>query len=293
MLPLSTRNQRVTIAVLVLLLLLYVYAANPPRHFSTDTTVTVEEGAGLFELAEKLKEDRVIRSPFWFRVAAIILGGERAMKAGDYYLPYPQSSFSIAWRIVNGNFKTQRFRITIPERYTTKDISKLFDGRFSAFDHELFESSRLEGYLFPDTYFFSENITATATIQILRNNFDKKIESLLPEIESSGYTLKEIIVMASIIEGEAGGDNDRELISGILWRRLKNDIALQVDVAPETYERRGLPEKPINNPGLLSIKAALRPKASPYLYYLHDENGVIHYAKTFEEHKANKLKYLN
>src|SRR3990167_8281972 len=122
MLPLSTRNQRIAIAVLVHLLLLYVYAANPPRHFPSDTTVSVEEGVGLFGLAEKLKEDKVIRSPFWFRTAAIVLGGERAMKAGDYYLPYPQSTFSIAWRIVNGNFKTQRFRITIPEGYTTKDI---------------------------------------------------------------------------------------------------------------------------------------------------------------------------
>ncbi|MEK7186701.1 MAG: endolytic transglycosylase MltG [Patescibacteria group bacterium] len=292
MLP-SPRNKRIILAVLVFFILLFIYAANPPRFFPSGTIISIRDGVGLYELTEELHEARVVRSPFWFRAAAIVLGGERAMKAGEYYLPYPQSTFSIAWRIVNGDFKTQSFRITIPEGHNIKDISRLFDERFSSFDHQLFESSRLEGFLFPDTYFFSENITATATIQVLRNNFDRKIEPLLSEIESSEHTLEEIIIMASLIEGEAGGDDDRELISGILWRRLRNNIALQVDIAPETYERRGLPAKPINNPGLLSIKAALHPKTSPYLYYLHDKDGVIHYAKTFEEHKANKLKYLN
>jgi UPF0755 protein len=98
--------------------------------------------------------------------------------------------------------------------------------------------------------------------------------------------------MASLVEEEAKGDEDREYISGILWKRLSINMPLQVDAAPSTYEKRGLPENPITNPGLEAIQAAIHPKNSPYLYYLHDKEGNIHYARNFEEHKANKLKYL-
>jgi len=102
--------------------------------------------------------------------------------------------------------------------------------------------------------------------------------------------------MASLIEregkGEIRGQTDRVFISGILWKRLSMNMPLQVDAAPSTYKSRGLPEAPIANPGLESIKAALYPKSSPYLYYLHDKNGLIHYAKSFSEHRQNILKYL-
>lgn len=98
--------------------------------------------------------------------------------------------------------------------------------------------------------------------------------------------------MASILEREAKGDQDREQISGILWKRLSIGMALQVDAAPETYKERGLPDSPIGNPGLESIYASLYPKTTPYLYYLHDKQGMIHYARSFAEHKANIAKYL-
>ena len=108
----------------------------------------------------------------------------------------------------------------------------------------------------------------------------------------TGRTERDIITMASIIERESKGDADREIISGILWKRIKLDIPLQVDVAPETYKTKGLPKNPIANPGMESIKAAIYPQSSMYLYYLHDKNGGIHYAKIFAEHRQNILKYL-
>jgi UPF0755 protein len=92
------------------------------------------------------------------------------------------------------------------------------------------------------------------------------------------------------------GNGDREIISGILWRRLANGMPLQVDADPDTYKTKGLPANPICNPGLDSIKAAIyvlkMHNLPPYLYYLHDKNGTIHYAKTFAEHNANIKKYL-
>ena len=126
----------------------------------------------------------------------------------------------------------------------------------------------------------------------MSNNFDKKTFSIFSKIISFGKSESDIVIMASIIEREAKGDSDRGIISGILWNRIRNGMPLQVDAAPETYKTKGLPKNPICNPGLEAIKAAMYPQNSSYFYYLHDKNGVIHYARTFEEHKQNKLKYL-
>ena len=95
-----------------------------------------------------------------------------------------------------------------------------------------------------------------------------------------------------MIEGEPRGEEDRGFLSGILWKRFDIGMPLQADAAPETYKRRGLPESPISNPGIKAILVAIYPKTSPYLYYLHDREGNIHYAKNFEEHIKNKSRYL-
>ena len=98
--------------------------------------------------------------------------------------------------------------------------------------------------------------------------------------------------MASILEGEANGKEDIYIISGILWKRINLGMPLQVDVDKSTYKEKGLPSEPLNNPGLLAIKAAMAPESSVYLYYLHDEDGVVHFARSFEEHKKNINDYL-
>ena len=278
------QNKRALIVVLSFVLFVYIYAANPPKHFPAGKMLSVEEGSGLQELALKLDQEQVIGSPFWFRTYAIILGGERAMQAGQYYLPYPQNTFAIAWRIVRGKHGIENKRVTIPEGYTKEKIVKLLENKFQYFDSQIFLVKAREGYLFPDTYFIPINATASDVIGILEGNFSRHIASLKDDIDASDYSLDEIVNMAAIIEREASGASDRSVISGILWKRLENDIALQVDVAPITYERRGLPDGPIANPGLLAIKAALYPEKSPYLYYLHDKQGNTYYAKTFEEH---------
>ena len=159
-------------------------------------------------------------------------------------------------------------------------------------DRFLILTKEKEGYLFPDTYNFFKGDNEDDALRLMSANFEKKVAPLRPQIVLTGKTEKEIITMASIIEREAKGDADRSLISGILWKRLALGIPLQVDAALETYKTKGLPKSPICNPGLEAIKAAIYPEASNYLYYLHDKDGNIHYARSFEEHKINKLKYL-
>jgi UPF0755 protein len=185
--------------------------------------------------------------------------------------------------------------VTIPEGFNADQIGNVFAPKLANFSRTQFlsEAEGLEGYLFPDTYFFLTTATEKNVIESMSENFRKKIIPFLPQITSSGQNEKDIIIMASIIEREAKGETDRRVISGILWKRLSIGMPLQVDSVPETYKIKGLPENPIGNPGLGTIQAAIHPQSSPYLYYLHDKNGNIHYAKTFTEHQANIKKYLS
>lgn len=269
---------------IAILFIVFLWRISPPPSYPVGSIITVSEGAGLHELAEKLKQDKVIRSPLWFRIVAIILGGERDMKAGQYSMRVRENSFTIASRILRGQHDIETVKLTIPEGFTAQKISSLFDERFQFFDRESFLSSAPEGYLFPDTYFIPVTATASSTIKLLIDNFDRKTKDL--------NITKDVIIMASLLEGEAKEKEEREIASGILWKRLKMGMPLQVDIEKTTYEFPGLPEAPISNPGLVSIKAALYPMSSPYLYFLTDKEGKMHYARTFDEHKTNIAKYL-
>lgn len=276
----------------IILFVIGSFFTTPPFTFPTGTMITIPEGIGLYSLAEKLKEEKVIRSPFWFRTAAIILGSEYDMKAGQYLMSHPQNVFAVAWRIFRGNYGVEMVKLTIPEGFTVAKISSLFDDRFMSFDHENFITSASEGYLFPDTYFIPITATASSTIELMNDNFTRKISSILPDIKSSGRTLEEIVTIASLLEAETQTKEDRAMASDILWKRLDMEMPLQVDAETGTYKFVGLPKNPINNPGLVSIEAAIHPTPTPYLYFLTGKDGKMHYAKTFDEHKKNIIKYL-
>jgi UPF0755 protein len=301
--------------VLLFPLLIYAGFLSAPKNFPPGSTVSVDSGSGLLELSNKLEDEGVIRSSFWFRIAAIIFKGERGLQAGEYALEGKEGVFDLARRIVQGDYRIKRIKLTIPEGFTVKKISALFDtNEFQNFDRNIFEKNAQEGYLFPDTYFVHVNATATSTIRMLRDNFIRKIFYLMPEIEESGHSLDEIIIMASILESEANTKEDREIVSGILWKRLEKGMPLQVDSSfiyvngkttkdltledlkikspYNTYLYKGLPPTPISNPGIESIQAAIHPKETSYLFFLTGTDGKMYYAKTFEEHVRNKQKFL-
>lgn len=202
--------------------------------------------------------------------------------------------FKLEVRIERQSLRAPEVLTTIPEGSNVSAIANILGSKLPNFNKNnfLLLAENKEGYLFPDTYYFFLSDDGTHAIQTMSDNFNKKITPLMGAIQASGKTENQIIVMASIIEGEASKEGDRGIISGILWKRIADGMPLQVDDAPETYKAQGLPEEPINNPGMSAILAALYPKSSPYLYYLYDKNGMIHYATTFAEHKQNEAKYL-
>ncbi len=270
----------------------YYILLSPPRNFPVGIIINVDEGASLRSVSLNLKNHNIISSRLIFEVFTILYGGEKHILANDYYFESKLPVYEIARRISKGERHLAPVKVTIPEGFNLIEASTVLSSKLQYFNKEDFLNKAKEGYLFPDTYFFLTNADEDDVLNATNKNYEKKVSPLRNEISAFKKTEKEIIIMASIVEKEAKGDADRALISGILWKRLSINMALQVDAAPETYKKRGLPENPIANPGLEAIKAAIHPQASSYLYYLHDKNGVVHFAKNFNEHINNKNKYL-
>jgi len=283
-----------TCGVILFLILLYFLFLSVPINFPKGKIINIEQGASLRRVSKDFKAENIIRSRVAFEFFVIIYGGEKHLVLGDYLFENKLSVFEVARRVSRGDHNLAPIKVTIPEGYNVSDIADVFASKLSYFDKDQFllEAKNKEGYLFPDTYFFFTDANEMDVLKSMSNNFEKKTSSIFSKIISLGRSESDIVIMASIIEREAKGDSDREIISGILWNRIRNGMPLQVDAAPETYKIKGLPKNPICNPGLEAIKAAMYPQNSSYFYYLHDKNGVIHYARTFEEHKQNKLKYL-
>ncbi|KKR48336.1 MAG: Aminodeoxychorismate lyase [Candidatus Magasanikbacteria bacterium GW2011_GWC2_40_17] len=173
----------------------------------------------------------------------------------------------------------------------------------------------LEGYLFPDTYIFNKNYPLESLVNMMLNNFEKKIPSeMQQEIRRQGKSLDQIITVASLVEAEARYKEDRQLVADIIWRRFSNAMPLQLDSTVNyvtggkkpsislkeqevpspfnTYKNKGLPVGPINNPGIESIEAAIYPLSNNYWYFLSGTDDEMHYAKNLDEHNLNKIKYL-
>lgn len=304
-------------SVILLLCAFYFFFFSAPFNFPVGSVVHIEKGASLDQISKLLYKENVIKSPFWFKVIVTIMDGQGGADAGDYFFSKKRGLFNVSTRISNSEYGLTPISITIPEGATSFEIAEILRKNISNFDSEKFLKLAvpLEGYLFPDTYFFLPNITPENVIETMKNNFVKKIATIYDEIEKSDKSLEDIITMASIVEEEARNFETRRIVSGILWERIKIDMPLQVDaVFPyilgkntyeltlndlshdspyNTYKYKGLPFGPISNPGLDSIKATINPTKTDYLYYLSDKRGNMHYAKTFSEHKINKLKYMD
>ncbi|OHA26337.1 MAG: hypothetical protein A3D52_02450 [Candidatus Taylorbacteria bacterium RIFCSPHIGHO2_02_FULL_44_36] len=287
-----------------------------PIDFPLHTLVSVEKGVTIRKTADFLEQKNFISSAFWFVALSRMLSGGRGVLAGDYFFGRPQSLFTISRRLARGDFGLTPVVVFIPEGSSVKEIALILGKTLPSFDEEEFikKAKDKEGYLFPDTYHFPQNIKPNAVIEAMEKNFNDKISTLNDKIAVLGKPLKEVVIMASLLEEEARKLETKQMIAGILWKRLKIGMPLQVDSSFQyvngkntftltlddlkidspynTYLHKGLPPTPITNPGLDSILAAVTPLASKYLYFLTDKNGNMRYAVTHDEHVANKEKYL-
>jgi UPF0755 protein len=265
-----------------------------PSSNQSQVTIHVLPGESVAEVANILQEKGVIRYPVVFRAFVKFFKSDKQITRGDYLFKQDKSVYSVAWQLASGRHDVLPLRITLKEGITDTQIADLLSTQLPDFSRDEFLANPQvkQGYLFPDTYFFFPLTTTQEVVDELTSNFTKRITALQSDIKASGRSESDVIIMASLVEKEAEGKDDAPTIAGILWKRISLGMPLQVDAAPATYSQKGLPEQPIDNPGLVSIDAALHPVDSGYLFYLHDKNGMVHYATTFAEHKANIARYL-
>ena len=299
-------------------------------------TVTIAGGSTTKGIAALLRDKRLIRSEFGFLLYVKRSGTDGVLQAGKFVLREAMSVPEIVSVLRTG--KAEEMIVVVPEGYTLKDIEAVLMEKGLVGEGDLADCAnrcdfgsfvflpdpaglaqrggRLEGYLFPDTYFVSaEEFHPKFFLERMLGTFRRKvIEGEMAARAGGGRSLHEIVTMASLIEEEAVTDAERPVIAGILWKRLDDGRGLGVDATVRYITRnasgaitaadlnvnspyntrkfRGLPPGPIASPGLPSIRAALEPQESEYWYYLHDAAGVIHYAVTNEEHNLNRMRYL-
>lgn len=299
---------------------------------------SIEKGESTWEISGNLKKERLIKQRISFVLAVYRKNLQNKIKAGEYSLNSELSNQDIIEIITKGDIieENKSVKITFPEGWSTKLIAARLDKNGFSGDKFLsltddpsyflenyefnFLSSipsgkNLEGFLFPDTYFFNSDMEDEETvIKKMLENFDEKLsKDLRKEIETQGKTIYQIVTMASILEEEVRTQEDRKIVSGIFWNRLKSGQAFQscatlafvlgenkkqysykdtrVESLYNTYLYPGLPPGPISNPGLEAIEAAIYPTDTNYNYFLNNpETGETVFSSTLEEHNANKVK---
>ncbi len=285
--------------------------------------------ADMSYVADQLKDNGIIKYKWLFKLFGSVYNADEKIDPGTYELKAIYDYKALVKKMTSGSAAMVTKKITFPEGYTMRQIFKklndegvcdydeLMDAAAnSTFNYSFLEgtekgdANRLEGFLFPDTYEFYEGMPAATAINKLLEVFHYKMTAeMLEWQEESGYTMREIVTIASMIEKEAANDTERYTIASVIYNRLKKDWPLQIDSttlyeypdhegAPtaemlakdspyNTRISKGLPPSPICSPGITSIRAALQPSSTNYMYYaLNTATGQHEFFKTADAFNA-------
>ena len=290
-------------------------------------TITITEDESFGDVVNRLKDEGLIEYKWLFRLFAAFTGGDDKVTMGTYTLNTDMDYRALLAGMSMSSATKGEVTLTIPEGYTVSQIFQLLedngvstveDLEEQAANHDyafsflqdipLGEATRLEGFLYPDTYNFYTPHDPVYAINKMLVNFDARFtEELRSQVEETGYTIREILTIASLIERETDG-TDRDRIASVIYNRLDNPDAgtqgyLQIDATLSyinggkvptnadreidspynTYLYKGLPPGPIANPGMESIQAALNPADTDYFYYALGDDEVHHYFRTYNE----------
>ncbi len=281
------------------------------RHLSVAHIIS-SESVFLWYLAETKQWGRFIAGKYAFSgevnfesIAQKLISGAVVPKSIRVTFPEGFTAKQIAARISENNLPGEAFLRLV--RSPTREILQA-----NPILSDLPADATLEGFLFPDTYEFAREASAEDILHIFLSNFDTRFDaSLRAEMQRQGKTLFEVVTMASLLEAEVRTDADRKLVSDLFARRLRVGMPLQsdatvryalgidkaqysgIDIATDspynTYTNKGLPKGPIDNPGMIALRAALFPTPNDFWYFLSDQKtGETVFSRDFEEHKRNK-----
>lgn len=315
-----------TIAGLWLAIDLYRYAHKPCNPDARPLLFSITPGEKFNALAARLLEKGIIKDIQRFKLFARIRGDDKKLKSGEFQLAGTMSPSQVLDELVGG--KTYLHRLTIPEGYNLKQIAaevarkNLGDADeilALAKDQQMvnmldLQASSLEGYLFPDTYYFPKGVSASTIITKMIQRFKEQFQPHWhTRAQTLGLTVHQVVTLASIIEKETGDPAERPIIASVFHNRLKKRMRLESDPTViygipkfdgnikrrhlstptpyNTYMIKGLPPGPIASPGLASIQAALYPEETTFLFFVAKKDGTHYFSTNIKEHNEAVRRY--
>lgn len=306
-----------------------LYADYMPNNQTGEVVITIPEGAGTVHIAQILKRDNLIGSELFFRIMSKLQGVDGEYNSGKFKVDKSSGYQELFHLLTQSGQNVDAIKVTIPEGYEIYKMADLLEEKGlidkdkfyylvqnGEFDYGFLadipaRENRLEGYLYPSTYEFAPG-DEYGIINEMLMQFEKMYAKYQGRAEAMGMTMDEAVTLASIIEREALGNEDRKLVSSVFHNRLSSrdypylqscatvqyvlkerKAVLSVDDTKidspyNTYINKGLPIGPIASPGEASIEAALYPAESNYLFFVLGSDGKHHFAATYKEHMRNK-----
>jgi UPF0755 protein len=293
--------KRVLLIIPVLLVSGFIFFQINSQPVSSDSSIknfVIVQGDGVNSISTRLQSNGLIRNKYIFLVLSHQLRKNNNLQAGLFKLSPSMSTGEVIDKLSSpGN---NDYWLKILEGQRISEITPKFD-------------KSLEGYLFPDSYLIPQDYTTQNIADLINKNFTTKFNQAKVGATNTKMSNAQIVTLASLLEREARTLNSRQQVAGILLNRLSIGMALQLDATVQyakgswnpvsksdlsinslynTYKYPGLPPGPICNPGYDSLYAAFHPIDSDYMYYISDNSGVMHYAKSLADHNANVTKYL-
>jgi len=318
------------VVILLFCVLLVNYSNTSIDKKNITFVVDIPTGSSFLKVTEILNQAGLIKSRFFFYNLAIIKNARRSIRAGEYEFNTSLTPSAMIDKLLRGEIKN--YRVVIPEDLSLREIAarldefKLIDKKdfFElASDEDFLESlnikaDSIEGYLFPETYFFDRSMSTRQIMKMMVSQFWKKVT---PEMIKRAGELKldihKLVTFASLIGKESGDDSEKPMISAVFHNRIRKKMRLQSDPTAvydledyngkvlrshlrrnspyNTYIIKGLPPGPIANPGVASLKAVLYPASVKHLYFVSKKDGTHYFSTSFDEHiqAINRYKYID
>ncbi|MFH1462164.1 MAG: endolytic transglycosylase MltG [bacterium] len=315
------RNKKIIIVGGIILVIgisvfAFLYQFSAPQKGVETEKITINLTTTEEDLIPKLKEQGYIRSDWAFNFVLKVKGWQGKIEPGGYNVSKSMNAWELADTLSNHPYQKW---VVIPEGLRKEEVAEMVQEKLGwpEVEERKFLSWAKEGYLFPDTYLLNIDYTGEEAAKRMESQFNEKAGKALQEFTEANIRHDTAITLASIIQREAASEEEMPLIAGIIWNRLLKPMPLEIDatiqyvvgesgkwwrpVTPEeykiespynTYLHKGRPPTPICNPGLAAINAVINSEDSEYLYYLHDSEGQIHTAITYEEHLKNIIEYF-
>jgi UPF0755 protein len=292
--------------------------------------VDIPTGSSFLKVTEILNQAGLIKSRIFFYSLAIKKNARRSIRAGEYEFNTSLTPSAMIDKLLRGEIKS--YRVVIPEDLSLREIAARLD-EFKLIDKKVFfelasdedfleslniKAESIEGYLFPETYFFDRSMSTRQIMKIMVSQFWKKVTpEMIKRAGDLGFNTHKLVTFASMIGKESCNDAEKPMIAAVFYNRIKKKMRLQSDPTAvydlenfngkvlcshlrrnspyNTYIIKGLPPGPIANPGVASLKAVLYPALVKHLYFVSKKDGTHYFSNSLAEHNQaiNRYKYID